>query len=99
MLQRAHAAGPHFADPSELMGEALMRKGDFRGAIIQFRLADDAAPRWGKNHLRWGQSLLRIGQEREARAQLEAARGLSLSASDRSELDVPLQQTKPRARD
>lgn len=90
VLKRAHENGPHFADALELMGEALMRKGDFRGAVDQFRSADEAAPRWGRNHLRWGESLLRIGREHDAKAQLEAARRLSLYGPERSELDALL---------
>ncbi len=90
VLERAHENGPHFADALELMGEALMRKGDYRGAVDKFRSADGAAPRWGRNHFRWGQSLLHIGREHEAKAQLETARRLSLGASDRAELDALL---------
>jgi tetratricopeptide (TPR) repeat protein len=92
VLQKAHEAGPHFAEPLELMGEALMRNGDFRGAIAKFGQADEAAPRWGKNQLRWGESLLRIGYEREAKAHLERASHLSLSSSDRAELDALVHQ-------
>jgi tetratricopeptide (TPR) repeat protein len=87
VLQKAHEVGPHFAEPLELMGEALMRKGDFRGAIAKFSEAEEAAPRWGRNQLRWSESLLRIGHEREAKARLEKASHLSLSSSDRTELD------------
>jgi tetratricopeptide (TPR) repeat protein len=76
VLRKAHEVGPHFADPLELMGEALMRKGDYRSAIAKFRLADEAAPQWAENHLHWGQSLLRSGHEREAKAQLDRARSL-----------------------
>jgi tetratricopeptide (TPR) repeat protein len=92
VLQRAHELGPHFADPLELTGEALMRKGDYVGAVAKFRLADESAPRWGANHLRWGQSLLHAGRNREAQARLDKARSLSLSVSDRAQLDYLLRQ-------
>lgn len=96
VLQKAHEVGPHFAEPLELMGEALMRKGDFRGAIAKFSQAEEAAPRWGRNQLRWSESLLRIGYEREANTHLDRARHLSLSSSDRAELDALVHQpTKP----
>ncbi len=88
VLQRALDAGPHFAEPPELMGEALMRKGDYKGAITKFRQADKAAPRWGRNHLLLAESLLRVGSGREGKAQLELARGLGLNAADRAELQV-----------
>jgi tetratricopeptide (TPR) repeat protein len=92
MLQKAHEVGPRFAEPLELMGEALMRKGDFQGAIAKFGQAEEAAPRWGKNQLRWSESLLRIGHEREAKAHLDRASHLSLSSSDRAELDALVHQ-------
>jgi tetratricopeptide (TPR) repeat protein len=98
VLQRAHEVGPHFAEPLELTGEALMRKGDYSGAVAKFRLADELAPRWGANHLHWGQSLLHTGQKREAQARLDKARSLSLSASNRAQLDALLRQAPPASR-
>lgn len=90
VLERAHEVGPHFADPLELMGEALMGKGDYRSAVDKFRLADKAAPQWGANHLRWGQALLKSGAKREAKLQFDKARALRLSVSDRTQLDALL---------
>jgi tetratricopeptide (TPR) repeat protein len=96
VLQKAHEAGPHFADALELMGEALIRKKDFRGAIAKFSQAEEAAPQWGRNQLRWSQSLLHIGYERDAKKHLDAASHMSLSSSDRAELDALLRQlSKP----
>lgn len=95
VLKRANEVGSRFADPLELMGEALMRKGNYRGAVDKFRAADEAAPNWGCNHLHWGQSLLRIGRERDAKAQLDMARRLSLSAADRAQLDASTAHTSP----
>lgn len=92
LLQKAHEAGPHFADPLELMGEALMRKGDLRNAIAKFSQAEEAAPRWGRNQLRWSQALQRIGHDHEAATHLEKAGNLSLSPSDRAELDTLARQ-------
>jgi tetratricopeptide (TPR) repeat protein len=54
VLQRAHEVGPRFAEPLELTGEALMRKGDYRSAITKFRLADESAPLWGGQSLALG---------------------------------------------
>ena len=95
VLERAHEAGPQFADALELWGEALMHKAAYRAAISKFRAADDAAPRWGANHLHWGESLLRSGSERQAKAQFDRARLLSLGASDRVELDALPGQAPP----
>jgi hypothetical protein len=69
-----------------------MRKGDYRSAVTKFRAADESAPLWGANHLRWGESLLHAGYKRDAKEQLEKARSLSLSVSDRAELDALPQQ-------
>jgi predicted TPR repeat methyltransferase len=74
-----------------------MRKGDYRSAVAKFRLADEPAPQWGVNHLRWGQSLLHTGYKREAKKQLDEARSLSLSASDRAQLDALLQEASRNA--
>lgn len=98
VLQHAHEAGPHLADPLELMGEALMRQGDYEGAIAKFRLADKAAPRWGRNHLLWGESLLHTGHERDAKVQLELAHHLTLSPSERAELDTLSRRPSPALR-
>ena len=86
VLAEAHRRGPRFADPLELWGEALMRKGDWAGAVARFAEADQHAPRWGRNHLRWGEALARLGRTDEARAQWRAAAGMDLSAADRAEL-------------
>jgi hypothetical protein len=45
VLQRAHEVGPHFAEPLELTGEALMRKGDYSGAVAKFRESFRVQPR------------------------------------------------------
>jgi tetratricopeptide (TPR) repeat protein len=82
----AHQKGPRFADPLELWGEALMRQGDYSGAVRKFHEADKYAPRWGRNHLRWGQALAAQGKRADAHAQFTAARGMDLSAADRSAL-------------
>ncbi len=84
----AHAKGPHFADPLELWGEALLRKGDFAGAAAKFAEADRYAPRWGRNHLRWGEALWRTGQVEAARTQFQVARALDLNPPDRAALNV-----------
>jgi tetratricopeptide (TPR) repeat protein len=86
VLKRAIEAGPHFADSLELMGEGLMRKGDWVGAAEEFRAAREHAPQWGRNHLKWGESLLRAGHEHQAQTHLALARDLYLSASERAEL-------------
>ncbi len=85
-LSQAHQASPHFADPLELWGEALLRKGDASGAAAKFAEADRYAPRWGRNHLRWGQALAKQGKVEAAQAQWRAAVGMDLSAADRATL-------------
>src|SRR5262249_17100251 len=92
-LKAAHRIEPRYADPMELWGEALMRKGDFTGAVSKFAEADKDTPLWGKNHLRWGEALTRLGRYREARTQFEAANSMALSRPDRAALDVFLDRT------
>ncbi len=85
-LKEAHRKGPHFADPLELWGEALMKKGDIRRRRRQVQAADKYAPRWGRNHLRWGEALAKLGRADAAKAQFAAAAGMDLSTADRAEL-------------
>jgi tetratricopeptide (TPR) repeat protein len=87
VLRRAHVAGPRFADPLELTGEAQMSRSDWDRADDGFRAAAELAPAWGRIHLKWGESLLRSGHERQARAQLALARNLYLTASEHAEVD------------
>ena len=74
----------------ELWGEALIRTGDFEGAVTKFREANAYAPRWGRNHLKWGEALARLGRQAEARVQFQTAKSPDLSAADRAELDADL---------
>ena len=71
---------------------------DPNGAVAKFRLADESAPRWGVNQLRWGQLLLHTGHKKEAKARLDKARSLSLSVSDRAQLEDLLRQVSPGSR-
>ncbi|HEX3846226.1 MAG TPA: hypothetical protein VHV81_02515 [Steroidobacteraceae bacterium] len=86
VLERAHRAGPQFADPLELAGEALMRKGDWDRAAERFHAAAELSPAWGRNHLKWGESLLRSDHARQGRTHLALARGLFLTESERAQL-------------
>src|SRR5581483_2073984 len=79
----AHQKGPHFADPLELWGEALVAKNRSDLALDKFAEAARYAPNWGRLHLKWGEALLWLGRRTEARQQFIAASGLDLSPSDR----------------
>ena len=92
-LAAAHRISPHFADPIELWGEALIRKGDLQAAIAKLTEASRYAPRWGRNHMMWGQALMLSGRYAEARRQYEIANGLDLTISDRAALNVLLART------
>jgi len=85
-LTRAHAKGPHFADPLEMWGEALMRKNRSDLALAEFAEANRYAPNWGRLHLKWGETLLYSGHPDEAKKQFARAAQLELSAKDRVEL-------------
>ena len=78
--------GPKFADPLSFWGEALMAKGDFKGAVAKFKEANTHAPQWGRLHLKWGESLAKLGRAPEAKAQFQAAATLDLTAAERAEL-------------
>jgi tetratricopeptide (TPR) repeat protein len=53
----ANQKGPHFADPLEMWGEALMRKNRSDLALANFAEANKYAPNWGRLHLKWGEAL------------------------------------------
>ena len=78
--------GPHFADPLEGWGEALMAKNRSHLALAKFAEANKYAPNWGRLHLKWGEALLYSGKPDEARAQFVRAAQLDLAAADRGEL-------------
>src|SRR5215469_7565959 len=89
-FEQAHDKGPHFADPLELWGEALMQKNRSDLALAKFEEASKYAPRWGRLHLKWGEALFYLGRKDEARAQFQAASGMDLSAADRNRLRAGL---------
>ena len=92
-FRAAAELAPRFADPLEGWGEGLLKRGEPRRAADRFAAAARLAPRWGRNRLRWGEALLRTGHRAEARAQLEAADALVLSAPDRAALTALLART------
>jgi tetratricopeptide (TPR) repeat protein len=82
----AHRYGPHFADPLEMWGEALMLKNRSDPALAKFEEANRYAPNWGHLHLKWGQALFYSGRRDAARTQFRTASLLDLSVADRKEL-------------
>jgi len=54
-------------------------------ALAKFAEANKYAPNWGRLHLKWGEALWWLGRKTEARAQLDHASRLGLSASEKSE--------------
>ncbi len=78
--------GPHFADPLEGWGEALMAKNQSHLALAKFAEAEKYAPNWGRLHLKWGEALAYAGKRDEARAQFARAAALDLTPSEKSEL-------------
>ena len=82
----ANQKGPHFADPLEGWGEALMAKNQSHLALAKFAEAEKYAPNWGRLHLKWGEALGFAGKPAEAKAQLARAAALDLTPSEKSEL-------------
>jgi len=80
----AHQQGPHFADPLEMWGEALIAKNRSDLALAKFTEAEKYAPNWGRLHLKWAEALTYAGKKEEAKAQFALAGGLELSAPDKA---------------
>jgi tetratricopeptide (TPR) repeat protein len=82
----AHDKGPHFADPLEMWGEALMQKNRSDLALPKFEEAAKYAPNWGRLHLKWGEALFYAGKPQDAKKQFAIASALSLPAADTAAL-------------
>ena len=86
-LARAREAGPRWADPLKVEGDALAARRDWSGALARYAAAAEHAPRWGALHLAWGRALAASGRRDEALAKWRAAAGMDLSAADRAALN------------
>ena len=86
-LEMAHDKGPHFADPLEMWGEALILKSRSDLALVKFEEANKYAPNWGRLHLKWGEALLWFGDKSAVQKQLATAARLDLTPSEKSELN------------
>ena len=82
----ANHESPHFADPIEMWGEALIAKNRSDLALAKFAEAEKYAPNWGRLHLKWGEALLWSGNKAEAKMQFATAAALDLAPSEKSEL-------------
>ena len=82
----ANHESPHFADPIEMWGEALIAKNRSDLALAKFAEADKYAPNWGRLHLKWGEALLWSGKADEAKKQFQIAHSLDLTTAEQSEL-------------
>jgi tetratricopeptide (TPR) repeat protein len=82
----ANRKGPHFADPLEMWGEALIAKNRSDFALAKFEEAGKYAPNWGRLHLKWGEALLWSGKRDEAKKKFARAAALDLTPSEKSEL-------------
>jgi len=84
----AHEKGPHFADPLEMGGEALIAKNRSDLALAKFEEANKYAPNWGRLHLKWGEALWWSGRRDEAKTQFAIASHLDLTPAERSQLST-----------
>jgi predicted negative regulator of RcsB-dependent stress response len=82
----ANQKGPHFADPLEMWGEALIAKNRSDLALAKFADANKYAPNWGRLHLKWGEALLWSGDKAGANKQFAIASRLDLTQSERASL-------------
>jgi tetratricopeptide (TPR) repeat protein len=85
-FQIANQKGPHFGDPLEMWGEALILENRSDLALAKFAEADKCAPKWGRLHLKWGEALAYLGKTGDAKAQFAIATGLDLSPADKAVL-------------
>ena len=85
-FRQANEKGPHFADPLEGWGEALMEKNQSHLALAKFAEAEKYAPNWGRLHLKWSEALFYAGKKDEAQKQFIRAAQLDLTLSEKSEL-------------
>ena len=85
-FRQANEKSPHFADPLEGWGEALMMKNQSHLALAKFTEAEKYAPNWGRLHLKWGEALAYSGNKAEAAKQFARAAGLDLAPSEKIEL-------------
>src|SRR6478752_1646269 len=84
-LSHANRLGPHFADPLELWGEALMQENRSDLALAKFEEAVRYAPSWGHLHLKWGEALRYAGRKAEAQKQFALASSLGLPIDETAE--------------
>jgi len=82
----ANEKGPHFADPLEGWGEALMANNKSHLALAKFAEAEKYAPNWGRLHLKWGEALVWAGRKDDAKAQFDRAAQLDLTPSEKTQL-------------
>jgi cytochrome c-type biogenesis protein CcmH/NrfG len=85
-FKASNAKGPHFADPLEGWGEALMAQNRSDLALAKFAQANQYAPNWGRLHLKWGEALAYAGKKNEAQKQFALSATLDLTPSEKSEL-------------
>jgi len=85
-FDKAHAIGPHFADPLEMWGEVLILQNRSDLALAKFAEAAKYAPNWGRLHLKWGEALLWSGDKAGAAKQFDIAAALFLTPADRATL-------------
>lgn len=86
LVKIAETKNARDADVPEIWGEALLLKGDQKGAASKFKDAAELAPNWGRNRLKWAEALAQSGEPEEARVQLRKAADLPLTAEERSEM-------------
>jgi tetratricopeptide (TPR) repeat protein len=73
-FEAAHARGPHYADPLEMWGEALIAGNRSDLALAKFAAANLYAPHWARLHRKWGEALSYLGRRDEAARQFAMAR-------------------------
>lgn len=90
LFKSARARAPRWADPRKGEGDSLSALGQNGAALRAYAAAAERAPAWGALYVKWGEALQRDGQADAAREAWSKARGMDLSAAERSRLGLLL---------
>lgn len=86
LCRLAHQKAPHWADPLEYWGEALLAIRHYDDARAKFAEAAEHAPNWGRLHLKWAEALDASGKHADAVKQFDQAARLALTGDERAEM-------------
>jgi len=81
-FELAHATGPHWAEPLEMLAKLAVDQGDLKAGLNLYREAAVYAPYWGYLYVSWADALVRDGKNDEAAAKLQAAESMDINTAE-----------------